>query len=143
MGVRSRSGKTTKTASKVKASATKEKETLETPEQETSLWGKVFDRDVALSTDEALEASHWVRQASGILLGSIFGTLQLTGFPAIFVFFMVAFAGPSTFLSYFNELDIDEISKTGSMQTEGFMPSFALFVLFWVITYTIRLPPSS
>ena len=50
---------------------------------------------------------------------------------------------PPVLLSITNEIDAEEISAVGSIQTEGMMPAFALFLLSWILSYTVCLPPAS
>lgn len=137
MGARQRSGKASKskeTSNDVKIKAT-------TPKPEAmSLWQKVFAKDEQLTPRETLKAAHWMRQLIGIIIGILFGVMKFTGAPAIMSFLLTTVMTPPAFLGLFNELDLDEINDESPMQAEGIMPSFALFLLTWIVTYTIGLP---
>lgn len=142
MGVRSRPGKgSAKPADKGKA------RTEATPEPPAPvsrlLWGKVLDKTYELTPQEVLNASHWLRQTIAVAFGTVFGVLQLTGAPCIMTFILAGAMVPPVLLSITNEIDAEEISAVGSIQTEGMMPAFALFLLSWILSYTVCLPPAS
>lgn len=109
----------------------------------SSLLQKVLEPGVKLTPAEALAASHWIRQIIAFFTGIAFGALRLTGFPPIVTFCFISFTGPFSFLSSFHQLDLDEIKEVGTIQTEGFFPSTALFFLTWILSYTIFLPQST
>lgn len=142
MGARSRAGKSTKAAA---AKTAKEAKTPPTAAlaKEQSLWEKVSRKDIELSTEEALRAVHWIRQLVGFTVGIVFGFIPLLGAPAILGFFTISTVAPPAIMSISNELDTEEIAKTSPIQTEGFMPATALFLLTWIVSYTVFLPPSS
>lgn len=105
-----------------------------------SLVSKVFEPGAELTPTEALAASHWIRQTLAFITGIIFGALRLTGFPPIVTFCVISFSGPSSLLTSLHPLDLDEIKEVGTIQTEGFFPSVALFFLTWILSFTIFLP---
>lgn len=141
MGVRSRPGKDAKSAEKGK---NRTAAAPETPLPDSRLlWSKAFDKTYELTSQEALNAAHWLRQAIGIAFGISFGVLQLTGAPCVMAFLFGGAMLPPAVLSLTNEIDVEEISKIGTIQTEGMMPGFALFLLSWILSYTVFLPPGS
>lgn len=148
MGVRSRAGKGSKGTAEAKGKAVVAKGDANTGATAAaappkSLWAKAFDKNAELTAQEALSAAHWIRQATGVVVGTAFGVLQLKGAPAIMTFIVVSALFPSALLSFSNELDAEEIAKIAPIQMEGMMPALALFLLTWIISYTVFLPPSS
>lgn len=153
MGLRSRSGKGAKGSAasnknakdKLNVSTNNESTTAEVERQtsDQSLWKKVFARGLELTPEESLRATHWLRQAFGVIFGITCGLARLTGSPVVISFLIASFSGPPAFLSMLHDIDIDEVSKVGTIQIEGLLPSVALFLLSWIITYTIRLPPKT
>ncbi|CAN8072459.1 unnamed protein product [Agarophyton chilense] len=149
MGLRSRSSKTTRT--KQKASAVESKahvndQTAQQPQaqqQRKFLVQRVLNSDLPLSSEDAVDAVHWIRQIMAIFIGTAFGILQLKGFPAILTFFSVSLLAPTAILSFFHELDLEEINKHHTIQTEGALPSMALFILSWTLSYTVFLPQNT
>lgn len=104
---------------------------------------RVFDSNTPLTPEDAISAAHWIRQILGVVVGIVYGLIQLTGFTGFMSFFTLALMLPTTLMSMFHELDFDEINKHNSIQTEGLFPAMALFVLSWTISYTVRLPQST
>lgn len=140
MGVRSRSAKSTKASTKTKEPVKFQVKEKTQDEASGSLWKNILDPDSDISPTEVLKAAHWIRQMLAVLLGFVFGAFQLTGFPAIVTFISLSFMGPTALLSSIRELDIEEINKTNTIQMEGFVPATALFILTWVVSYTVFLP---
>ena len=140
MGARSRSGKSSKAAAKAKAEskADAQKEKQNVPQ--LSLWQKFRTRGALSEPDDALKTAYWIRQTMGISLGILFGILRLTGAPTILSFLVLSFLLPPAFLTNYHDIDLEEVAKVGAVQTEGLFPSFALFLLSWIVTYTLFLP---
>lgn len=105
-----------------------------------SLVQKILEPGAILTPTEALTASHWIRQIIALITGIVFGALRITGLPPIVTFCFISITGPFSFLSSFHQLDLDEIKEVGTIQTEGFFPSIALFFLTWILSFTIFLP---
>lgn len=132
----------TTTAKKTTESASKEIQ-AKTPSQNepnTSLLKRVLKPGTEISATEAFTVVHWIRQLLGIFVGISFGLFQLTGFPAIMSYVALSLTMPFSILSLSHELDVEEVSEAGSIQTEGFLPATALFFLCWIISFTIFLP---
>ncbi|XP_065368191.1 GEL complex subunit OPTI [Calliphora vicina] len=86
--------------------------------------------------DEFLDVIYWSRQIFGIILGVIWGIVPLKGFLGL-----VLFAGIScgvVYLYAINFQNIDEEAYGGAWELikEGFMTSFAGFLVTWIIFYT-------
>lgn len=111
--------------------------------RKVNLFAKIFQPGSMLTPTESLTAVHWIRQILAILTGILFGALRLTGYPPVMAFFAVSYTAPFTLLSSIRQLDLEEITDAGSIQTEGFFPATALFYLSWIISYTIFLPAAT
>ncbi|XP_053963117.1 GEL complex subunit OPTI [Anastrepha obliqua] len=86
--------------------------------------------------DEFLDVIYWARQIFGILLGIVWGIVPLKGFLGL-----VLFAGISCSIVYIYAINfqgIDEEAYGGAWELvkEGFMTSFAGFLVTWIIFYT-------
>lgn len=139
MGVRQRSDKSTRQQQAFVKSSTQ----CQTSHASKTLWQKVITKEVQLTPEEALKAAHWIRQVTGVIIGIIFGIAQFKGAFAMLTFLFLCVVGAPALLSFTNELDIEEIAQVSSIQTEGLLPSFALFLLSWILTYTVFLPPKA
>ncbi|PXF46289.1 hypothetical protein BWQ96_03945 [Gracilariopsis chorda] len=142
MVLRSRSSKSAKTQVKSnskESNADKTDQQQQLQQKATYLLQRVFDSTTTLTPEDAIAAAHWIRQILGIVVGIVYGLIQLTGFTGIMSFFTLALMLPTTLMSIFHELDFDEINKHNNIQTEGLFPAMALFVLSWTLSYTVFL----
>lgn len=98
-------------------------------------WWNLFDRNkIWDDKDEVLDAVYWFRQVLAIFMGIVWGFLGITGFVGI-----VSFAILNSIAAYAvanntgYEFDPDE----GFLSVkEGFMTTFASFLVSWIVTYT-------
>lgn len=81
-----------------------------------------------------------MRQSLALVVGVAYGAMKVTGQIGLTTFLSLAILAPASIVRQLQApLDEDEVSKIGSLATEGLMPSFALFLLSWIISYTVAL----
>lgn len=95
----------------------------------------IFDKNfIWEDRDEVLDAIYWFRQILALVLGIVWGFLGLTGYfgtlSYIVLSSLVAY-GVSQNSGY--EFDPDENLMSVK---EGFMTTFATFLVSWIVTYT-------
>lgn len=98
-------------------------------------WLDIFDRSAVWDDkDEILDAIYWFRQILAFIMGIIWGLLGLTGFLGT-----ISFCALNSIAAYAiannsgYEFDPDE----GFLSVkEGFMTTFATFLVTWIVTYT-------
>lgn len=98
-------------------------------------WLSLFDKNHRWDDkDEVLDAVYWSRQALAIFMGLIWGFLGLTGFVGI-----ISFAVINSLAAYAiannTGYDFDPDESYASVK-EGFMTTFATFLVTWIVTYT-------
>jgi len=108
-----------------------------TPDDETqgNKWANAFTPDAEWSKTDLADVVYWFRQVIGITFGVIWGVIPLTGFFPIIVYaFLNAFL---LYLYYAKFLRVDE-EEFGRWEllSEGFAPSFALFMVAWITCYS-------
>ncbi|XP_056279805.1 uncharacterized protein RAB5IF [Pseudoliparis swirei] len=86
--------------------------------------------------DEFLDVIYWLRQIIAIILGVIWGVAPLKGFLAIVIFCIINAGVLYVYFSSFQQVDEEEYGGTWELTKEGFMTSFALFLVVWIIFYT-------
>nr|XP_021156459.1 uncharacterized protein C20orf24 homolog isoform X2 [Columba livia] len=91
------------------------------------LWG---------TDDEFLDVIYWFRQIIAVILGIIWGVVPLKGFVGIAVFCLINAGVLYLYFSSFQQIDEEEYGGTWELTKEGFMTSFALFLVVWIIFYT-------
>ena len=98
-------------------------------------WISILDRNAIWDDrDEVLDAVYWFRQILAIFMGIAWGVLGLKGFVGIISFCVLnSIAAYAIANSTGYEFDPDE----GFLSVkEGFMATFATFLVSWITTYT-------
>uniref|UniRef100_A0A8C6VK27 RAB5 interacting factor n=1 Tax=Naja naja TaxID=35670 RepID=A0A8C6VK27_NAJNA len=102
-----------------------------------SLWSKALRSDSAWEDkDEFLDVIYWFRQIIAVILGVIWGIVPLKGFVGIAIFCLINAGVLYLYFSSFQQIDEEEYGGTWELTKEGFMTSFALFLVVWIIFYT-------
>ncbi|GCB60277.1 hypothetical protein scyTo_0011107 [Scyliorhinus torazame] len=102
-----------------------------------SVWSKVLKSNAAWEDkDEFLDVIYWFRQIIAIILGVIWGVVPLKGFLGIAIFCLINAGLLYLYFSSFQQVDEEEYGGTWELTKEGFMTSFALFLVVWIIFYT-------
>uniref|UniRef100_A0A8D0BAD4 RAB5 interacting factor n=1 Tax=Salvator merianae TaxID=96440 RepID=A0A8D0BAD4_SALMN len=86
--------------------------------------------------DEFLDVIYWFRQIIAVFLGVIWGIVPLKGFVGIAIFCLINAGVLYLYFSSFQQIDEEEYGGTWELTKEGFMTSFALFLVVWIIFYT-------
>ncbi|KAM4570566.1 uncharacterized protein RAB5IF [Fundulus heteroclitus] len=102
-----------------------------------STWSKAFcSNAVWEEKDEFLDVIYWLRQIIAVILGVIWGVAPLKGFLGIAIFCVINAGLLYVYFSSFQQIDEEEYGGTWELTKEGFMTSFALFLVVWIIFYT-------
>lgn len=95
----------------------------------------IFDKNATWNDkDEVLDAVYWIRQILAVIMGFLWGILGVTGFLGI-----ISFAILNSMAAYAiannTGYDFDPDESLLSVK-EGFMATFASFLVTWIVTYT-------
>ncbi|XP_034446794.1 uncharacterized protein RAB5IF [Hippoglossus hippoglossus] len=102
-----------------------------------SPWSKALNSNAVWEEkDEFLDVIYWLRQIIAIILGVIWGVAPLKGFLGIAIFCIINAGVLYVYFSSFQQIDEEEYGGTWELTKEGFMTSFALFLVVWIIFYT-------
>uniref|UniRef100_A0A6J0UCB3 GEL complex subunit OPTI n=1 Tax=Pogona vitticeps TaxID=103695 RepID=A0A6J0UCB3_9SAUR len=102
-----------------------------------SLWSKALRSDSSWEDkDEFLDVIYWFRQIIAVILGVIWGIVPFKGFVGIAIFCLINAGILYLYFSSFQQIDEEEYGGTWELTKEGFMTSFALFLVVWIIFYT-------
>lgn len=98
-------------------------------------WLKVFSKDYPCDDkDEVLDAVYWTRQLIALLMGIIWGFLAIKGFMGILLFAVINSAAAYVIANSTN-YDFEPDDNFLPVK-EGFMTTFATFLVSWIVTYT-------
>lgn len=100
-------------------------------------WSKVLQRQIEWpDKDEFLDIIYWLRQVLGIILGLIWGIIPLTGVVGLSLFFVCNAGILYLYFSGFQKVDEEEFGGAWELTKEGFMTSFAGFLVTWIVVYS-------
>ena len=79
-----------------------------------------------------------LKQILGLILGLVAGLLHLTGIPVILGFAVISYLVSYTYPMKYLQMD-EETVEILDIFKESFMPSFMLFLLSWILSYSFTL----
>lgn len=103
------------------------------------IWKKALKSEAHWNSDdkdEFLDVVYWLRQLVGIILGIVWGILPLKGFVGILLFCSLNAAILYVYITSFQKIDEEEYGGTWELTKEGFMTSFASFLVAWITVYS-------
>lgn len=100
-----------------------------------SYWWKVFNKDYPCNDkDEVLDAVYWSRQLIALLMGIVWGCLAIKGLIGMILFAVInSIAAYAIAISTNYEFEPDDNLLPVK---EGFMTTFATFLVSWIVSYT-------
>lgn len=105
--------------------------------QKGPLWRRVLSpRQHWDDKDEFLDGLYWMRQIVSISLGVVWGVLQLAGFIAMAMYIIISSVIVFGYTLLYQNVDAEEVGGAWEVLKEGFMSSYALFLITWIIFYT-------
>mmetsp|Transcript_17564 Transcript_17564/g.19763 ORF Transcript_17564/g.19763 Transcript_17564/m.19763 type:complete len:129 (-) Transcript_17564:91-477(-) len=103
-------------------------------------WQKAKMRDVDWEKEDLNDVLYWGRQVFAIIIGITWGLIPMTGLGGHISYGVLS--GLVFYLYYAKYLGVvEEDFGRWELFTEGAMPSYALFMVAWVATYTIQVSP--
>ena len=101
-------------------------------------WKKAFNGNAVWEDKhEFLDVIYWFRQILAVILGVLWGVVPLEGSQGIASFCIINSGILYMYFSSFQRnIDEEEYGGPWELTKEGFMTSFALFLLVWIIFYT-------
>lgn len=100
-------------------------------------FSKLLDPDVNWEKDQLCDVLHWIRQGLGVLLGLIWGAVPLIGAIWIVVFLVISSGVVYGYYAHVLKIDEEEYGGHGALLQEGLFASFTLFLLAWILVYSL------
>ncbi|XP_066997976.1 GEL complex subunit OPTI [Anabrus simplex] len=102
-----------------------------------SVWSRAFISNSEWpDKEEFLDVIYWSRQALGIVIGLLWGLIPLKGLIALLLFVLVNAGLIYIYFTNFQSIDEEEYGGAWELTKEGFMTSFAGFLVTWIIIYS-------
>jgi len=103
-------------------------------------WANARRRDLGdkWNKEDLQDVIFWLRQGIAVIVGLVWGLMPMYGLVGILSFAVINAA--SLYLYYAKYLGVDdEEHGRWDLLSEGFMPSLALFLVFWITLYSFRI----
>ncbi|XP_041770196.1 respirasome Complex Assembly Factor 1 [Anopheles merus] len=102
-----------------------------------SVWNRAIKSNSEWTEkDDFLDVVYWARQVLSILIGIVMGLIPLKGFIALALFALLNCGAVYLYSTSFQNIDEDAYGGMWEVVKEGFMTSFACFLVTWIIFYT-------
>lgn len=102
-----------------------------------SIWSRaITSKSKWDDKEEFLDVIYWGRQLLGVIVGVVWGLIPLKGFLALLLFVLVNAGIVYIYFSSFQCVDEEEYGGAWELTKEGFMTSFAGFLVTWIIIYS-------
>ncbi|XP_026464105.1 uncharacterized protein RAB5IF homolog [Ctenocephalides felis] len=102
-----------------------------------SIWSRALTANSEWpDKEEFLDIIYWSRQVLGILIGIVWGIVPLKGLVALILFAVFNAGLLYIYFTSFQSIDEEEYGGVWELTKEGFMTSFAGFLVTWIIFYT-------
>jgi len=86
--------------------------------------------------DEFLDVIYWLRQIVGVILGLIWGVIQVKGIVGLLLFLALNVIITYVYLNTYQKVDEEEFGGLTEILKEGLMTSFSSFLVAWIIVYS-------
>jgi len=86
--------------------------------------------------EEFLDVIYWARQIIGIVIGLVWGLVPLKGFLGLVLFAALSAGIVYVWFTAVQGIDETEYGGAWELTKEGFITSFAGFLVTWIITYS-------
>ncbi|KNA05996.1 hypothetical protein SOVF_185120 [Spinacia oleracea] len=99
--------------------------------------GKLFDPDVSWDKDQLGDVLHWTRQVVALVCGLIWGAIPLVGGIWLILFLAISSAIVYGYYALILKVDEEEYGGHASLLQEGLFASVTLFLLAWILVYSL------
>ncbi|XP_072976738.1 uncharacterized protein [Typha angustifolia] len=102
-----------------------------------SKFAKLLDPEASWDKDQLGDVLHWIRQVVGLICGLLWGAVPLVGAIWILVFVALSSGIIYGYYTYVLKIDEEEFGGHGALLQEGLFASFSLFLLSWILVYSL------
>ena len=95
------------------------------------------DKVEELTKDQKLDKVFWFKVMVSIVFGIAFGVLNMKGIISIILFLLASIILTSLYFSKFVSTENEDIDYQSEVLVEGLNVSVPLFLLCWIMTYTM------
>ncbi|KAJ8478844.1 hypothetical protein OPV22_022571 [Ensete ventricosum] len=102
-----------------------------------SKFAKLLDPEASWDKDQLGDVLHWIRQVLGLACGLLWGAIPLVGAIWIALFLLLSSGIIYGYYTYVLKIDEEDFGGHGALLQEGLFASFSLFLLAWILVYSL------
>ncbi|XP_031487129.1 uncharacterized protein LOC116255447 [Nymphaea colorata] len=100
-------------------------------------FAKLLDPEASWDKDQLGDALHWIRQIVAIICGLLWGAIPVVGAIWIVLFLLISSAIIYGYYALILKVDEEEFGGHGALLQEGLFASITLFLLVWILVYSL------
>ncbi|KAI8523792.1 hypothetical protein RHMOL_Rhmol13G0099700 [Rhododendron molle] len=90
-----------------------------------------------IAEDQLGDVLHWIRQVVALVCGLLWGAIPLVGGTWIVVFLVISSGIRYAYYAMILKIDEEEFGGHGALLQEGLLVSIMLFLLAWILIYSL------
>ncbi|XP_077236904.1 uncharacterized protein LOC143878514 [Tasmannia lanceolata] len=98
---------------------------------------KLLDPEASWDKDQLGDVLHWIRQVVALICGLVWGAIPLVGAIWIVVFLVISSGIIYGYYAVILKVDEEEFGGHGALLQEGLFASLTLFLLAWILVYSL------
>ncbi|KAI4322135.1 hypothetical protein L6164_021855 [Bauhinia variegata] len=102
-----------------------------------SRFAKLLDPEASWDKDQLGDVLHWIRQVLGLVFGLLWGAVPLVGGIWFILFLVISSAIIYGYYALVLKVDEEEFGGHGALLQEGLFASITLFLLSWILIYSL------
>jgi len=100
-------------------------------------YSKLLNPNADWDRDQLGDVLHWVRQAIAVVCGIVWGAIPLTGVVWLILFIALSTGLVYGYYSLYLKVDHEEFGGHETLLQEGMFASMTLFLLAWILVYSV------
>nr|ACJ84168.1 unknown [Medicago truncatula] len=100
-------------------------------------FAKLLDPEASWDKDQLGDVLHWIRQATGLVFGLLWGAFPVVGGFWFMLFLVLSSGIIYGYYSVILKVDEEEFGGHGALLQEGLFASTTLFLLSWILVYSL------
>ncbi|XP_011035295.1 PREDICTED: uncharacterized protein C20orf24 homolog [Populus euphratica] len=98
---------------------------------------KLLDPEASWDKDQLGDVLHWIRQVVALVCGLLWGAIPLVGGIWIALFLLISSGIIYVYYGMILKIDEDDFGGHGTLLQEGLFASITLFLLSWILMYSL------
>ncbi|KAJ7947635.1 Rab5-interacting family protein [Quillaja saponaria] len=102
-----------------------------------SIFAKLLDPEASWDKDQLGDVLHWIRQVVGLVCGLLWGSIPVVGGIWFILFLAISSGIIYGYYAIILKVDEEDFGGHGALLQEGLFASITLFLLAWILVYSL------